>query len=1404
MKPDDGHEGTSQPSKGSRQSKRQAPSRGKPIIVGVGASAGGIAALQAWFEAVPTDLGVAYVIVVHLSPEYRSELASILGKRTKMPVTEVKDRAQLERDHVYVIPPDRRLEISDNEVVARQFDEPRGSRSPIDDFFRSLAGTHGDGFAVLLSGGGSDGSVGLKSIKEHGGVILVQDPREAEFDSMPQNAIATRLADVVLPVRKLAQRFAKLARDRATVTLLAEQLDTQQAAALDEIFSLLRARTGHDFARYKRSTLQRRLARRLQVSGRPKLSEYLQYLRQNAEEVQALFDDLLISVTTFFRDPKAFAALAETVVPKLFDDIREDEGLRLWVPSCATGEEVYSLVMLLLGEAGRRDVQVPIKVFGSDLDEGVLATAREGRYPEAIAADVSEQRLQRFFTKEGSHYRVRPEVRDCALFAAHSMLRDPPFSRLDLISCRNPMIYLERDLQRHVLGIFHYALRPRGYLFLGSSESADGSGLFGIIDKEHRIFQSLDHKTEQALELSSLLLATPAAKTHRAPTKATKQEQAATATLHREALEALAPPSILVDEGLAVVHLSETAGRFLQHPAGQITDDVTRLVRPELQQFLRSALFRAFEKHSATLSPPMPVSYDGLNRKVCVSVQPRLEGKDKARRALVLFLEGDEMEDRGDERAGSTELAQSHQLREELRSSHEQLQLTRENYDSTLEELRAANEELQSVNEEYRSTMEELETSKEELQSINEELQTVNAELRNKLEEISRAHSDLQNLIAATDLGTLFLDLSLRIKRFTPRLGDLFNITASDVGRPITDFTHRLDYAELVDDARRLIDQLAPFEKEVGGHHGGWYLARFRPYRTVDNKIEGVVITFVDISERKAAEKALANSRAQLAHELEIMRRLHGMTMQTVSADNLRSALAEILAAGIELQSADFGAIQLRSAEDGINELFVHHGVAGRRLAALEEASLDPDSATATALHRRERAVIEDVLEANVSERYRRLAVTAGYRAVQATPLISNKRQLLGVLVTHFREPRKLSISEARLLDVLGRYAANLLERLQTEAQLKDLNDRLEHRVRERTERVLEFEGRFRALVEASAQMVWTTNVQGRIVEDSPSWRAFTGQAPEQFLEEGWLQALHPEDRQYVATKWRHCVESQHPFDGEFRIHHANSDSFRWVHIRSVPLRTENGTVGGWVAMGTDVTESKRSATQLRTMAATLTLAEEKERRRIAHILHDDLQQLLFGIQLRVKSLVKSAKMGKANSLAEDAEQAVHWLGDAIDKTRGLSMDLSPPFLEEDEDFGSAVRWLAQRMREVTGLQAKVRVPSDLPPINTDTRVRLFQILRELLFNVAKHAAADKVSVDIGTSDGELRVVVTDSGKGFDVAATMAKHNAGLGLFNIRDRLSFFGGRMDIESAPDKGTVVTISVPLDRIGQGSE
>ncbi len=831
--------------------------------VGIGASAGGLGALQTFLQEIPPDTGAAYVVIVHLEPAHTSELAEILARKAHIPVQQVNRKMQLRPDNIYVIPPNRRLVMTDHHIDAMAFQDPHGRRSPIDQFFRSLADQHGDGFAVVLTGAGSDGALGSKAIKEAGGLILVQDPDEAEYPSMPRSAIATGCADLILPVKELGRQLVELIRTKAHISL--ENFLGGEEETIRGILAHLRSKTGHDFTRYKRSTTYRRIARRMQVRKVELSSEYLALLKRKPEEVESLFHDLLISVTTFFRDPQAFAVLAQKVIPNLYVTGEPAGALRIWVPGCATGEEAYSIAMLFAEEGARHETKRDVQIFASDLDGVALAIAREGRYPLAIEADVSEERLRKYFTGEGDHYRIRREIREMVLFATHSLLKDPPFSKLHLVSCRNLLIYLERELQQQVLATINYALTAGGYLFLGSSETADtAQSYFRVFDRESKIYRSNGPAGEHR-DLPHLNML-PRAPAFPDPGIAVPSGFSPLA-MHQRALELTAPPSMLVDASHQVVHMSEAAGRFVQPSGGQIRNDATELVRPELRFDLRAALHLAFERNEPSLSLAIPVQFNGAPHRVFLQVRPVASSDGGHRQAAVFFIEGDALVELvGDsvevERDQATQ-STIRGLKEELELTRSRLRSSREEFEGANEELRAANEEMQSVNEEYRSTAEELETSKEELQSINEELQTVNAELKIKLDGVSRANNDMQNLMAATEVGTLFLDSQLRIKRFTPAITELFNIKAPDEGRSITDFTHRLDYPTFIEDARTVLKERTVIEREIESN-GNWYLTRLRPYRTTDDHIEGVVCTFVDVTSRLKTEEALRASEARL------------------------------------------------------------------------------------------------------------------------------------------------------------------------------------------------------------------------------------------------------------------------------------------------------------------------------------------------------------------------------------------------------------------------------------------------------------------------------------------------------------------------------------------------------------
>ena len=1008
------------------------PARPRISVCGIGASAGGVEALQQFFLAVAPDLGLAYVVIVHLAPDHKSELPAILSRCTTMPVVQVGDSQQepLEPNHVYVIAPDRKLEITESAVGASPFEQPRGHRTAIDLFFRSLASTQSDGFAVLLSGSGSDGVLGARAVKERGGLILVQDPDEATHPGMPRAAISTGVADIVLPVRELAVRLGELARTRPRLQVTESEGGATEVGAPDDeralwdVLDFLLQRTGHDFSKYKRSTVLRRLERRMQLARKPTIPEYLTFLRASSTEPQELLNDLLISVTMFFRDPDAWAALQAQVIGPLVEHADPDTQLRAWVAGCATGEEAYSVAILFREEFDRRKRAPNFVVFATDVDDGALAVAREGRYPQAISADVSESRLEHYFKREDDHYLVTTEVRDHVVFAAHSLLRDPPFSRVHLIACRNVLIYLDRELQEQVMGVFRYAGRDDAILFLGMSESASDE-LFHPVDKKHRLFGMRQREDGRRPVLPDIL-GPPLARPRHG--RDLRVSASIASEIHLSALEHVAPPSVVVDERWNVIHVSPTAARFFQQGAGALARRLTELVRPEIRDELYALLQRAADDPAPQLSAFFPVRFDGLPRRMAVLVQQPPQGDDGRRDMLVTFLDAGPAitETPGIEQEPSNELVRA--LRDKLRLAEQHVEGMQDDHHLTTEDLRSANEELQSLNEEYRSTTEELETSKEELQSINEELHTVNQELKVKLDEVSRSNDDLANLMAATNVASLFLTSDLRIKRFTPQLGEIFKVKSRDLDRPISDLKHTLDY-DLEEDARRVLATLVPLEREARSAAGRTYIVRLGPYRTTRGRdVDGVVATFIDVSAIKGAEEALRQSEARLASELNVLRRLHAMTLSVATASTMPEALDYVLTAAIDLHAADFGAVQLLDPDSHTLRIVAQKGFPPAFLERSAVVDDEGESASARALRTRHTVQVADIATDAAFAPYRAAAADAGFQAVQSAPLIGSDGIVAGVLSVHFRTQHLFTERDRQLGDVLGSIAADLIE----------------------------------------------------------------------------------------------------------------------------------------------------------------------------------------------------------------------------------------------------------------------------------------------------------------------------------------------------------------------------------------
>jgi two-component system CheB/CheR fusion protein len=833
-------------------------------VVAIGASAGGLEAFQELFRQMPADTGFAFVLIQHLSPRHETLIPELLAPLTRMPVRTVEDETVIEANQIYVMPPHGTLTVDDCVLYLSKPARTGGRRSPIDRFFRSLAEDQEDeAVAIVLSGTGTDGALGLKAIKERGGLTLVQAPETARHDSMPRGAILTGAADHILAVERMPARLVehqKRLRDGQGGS--PERFREEIVGYLGKICAILRREAGHDFRHYKQSTLVRRVRRRMTESRSASVYAYVESLNNDTQEVEQLFRDLLISVTHFFRDPEAFDLLAANVIPRLFEGKDADGFVRVWVPGCATGEEAYSLAILLREHMATLENPPQVQVFATDIDAQALEGARQALYPEGIANQISAGRLERFFVRHGNMYQLAREIRDLCLFSLHNLIADPPFSRLDLVSCRNLLIYLEGDLQKKVLSLFHYALRPGGFLFLGPSEMVAGQpALFRTIDKKHRLFQSRDTVTRPPfsfpLSERGRLGIRPAEELQR---RAAPRQLEVARTFEAILLDSYAPACVVVNEGGDIVYFSPRTGRYLEPPSGTPTVNVVDMARKGLRLDVRTALHKAVNSRVQVVHENVAFDLDGAAQRVNVVVRPMPElGEDPG---LFMIVFQDVVAVAGEPQAyvEPGEIAADdpivRRLEAELRSTKDHLQATLEELESSNEELVSSNEELLSMNEELQSANEELQTSKEELQSVNEELETVNAELKKKLDELDRANGDLQNLFQSTRLATVFVDRELRIKKFTPAAVEVFRLIDGDVGRPIADIAPRFPGGTLVEEIQEVLRTLATRERQIPiEENGAWYLLRILPYRTIEDVIDGVVLTFLEITELKQEEE---------------------------------------------------------------------------------------------------------------------------------------------------------------------------------------------------------------------------------------------------------------------------------------------------------------------------------------------------------------------------------------------------------------------------------------------------------------------------------------------------------------------------------------------------------------------
>ena len=843
-------------------------------IVGIGASAGGLEALEQFLRQTPPESGMAFVIIQHMDPTHKGIMPELLQRTTEMEVFQVRDRMRVKMDCVYVIPPNKDMSILNGVLHLFEPTAPRGLRLPIDFFFRSLAADRREhGIGVILSGMGSDGTMGLTAIKEKGGVALVQEPSSARFDSMPRSAIKAGLADLVAPAEHLPVKLIDYLRHALTIEKTELLLEEKDQSALEKVLILIRSKSGHDFSMYKKNTIYRRIERRMSIHQLNRIAAYVRYLQENSQEVELLFKELLIGVTSFFRNPAAWEQLREETIPALLAGRPAGGTLRAWCVGCSTGEEAYSLAIAFKEalEEVKPTENFTLHIFATDLNRDTIDKARQGVYPAAIAADVSPERLRRFFIKEENGYRIGKDIREMVTFATQNIIMDPPFTKLDILLCRNLLIYLTPELQKKLVPLFHYSLKPGGVLFLGGAETVGAfTDLFASLNIKSRLFL----RRESVMRAEPLIFPALFAPALRGvPKELTMLNPAANLKSFADQLllQQFSPPAVLVNDKGDILYISGRTGKYLEPAAGKANWNIFAMAREGLRFDLGNAFQKANRQKEAITVKNLKIKGDGDARTVNITIQT-IEEPD-ALRGMVMIVFTDvatPLKKKKSSRVKSdlSDNARVLELEQELRHVREELQTIREEMQSSQEELKSTNEELQSTNEELQSTNEELTTSREEMQSLNEELQTVNAEQQSKMDELSRVNNDMKNLLNSTEIVTVFLDNNLHVRRFTTGADKLFKLIPGDVGRPLSDIVSNLLYPDMTEEARGVLRTLVFSEKQIAATDGRWFSVRIMPYRTMEDVIGGVVITFLNITAAKMLETELRKENARLKESL--------------------------------------------------------------------------------------------------------------------------------------------------------------------------------------------------------------------------------------------------------------------------------------------------------------------------------------------------------------------------------------------------------------------------------------------------------------------------------------------------------------------------------------------------------
>lgn len=1406
-----------------------------PPVAGIGASAGGLDAFKKLFTAMPADSGIAFVLIPHLDPKHESLMVELIGRHTRMPVVEAEDGAPVEANRVYIIPPNKYMRISGGVLRLSGPVERGGPQTSIDLFLRSLGEDKREqAICIILSGTGAHGALGLKAVKAAGGMAMVQDPDTADYPAMPRSAIATDLADYVLPVEQMPPALIKYVQHYYVNGDKAGAERKEAVDYLNQVLALVKARTKLDFRHYRKKMLARRVERRMSLSHFDRIADYLSFLGEHPDEMRRLSRDLLISVTSFFRDPEAWQALATQVIAPLVRAKESVAPIRVWCAGCATGEEPYSLGILLLEQLAFAQKSCPIQIFATDVDDAALDVARRGIYPESISADVAPERRARFFTRVSeSSYQVSKQLRETVIFARQNLISDAPFSKLDLVVCRNLLIYVEQEMQKKLINLLHFALNEAGWLFLGSSETIGRNvDLFEPVSSKSRIFRRIGPSRANNLQFPVAPMSEPRqAKAAMAPGKPAAPprlpELAQTFLLRRFALAC-----VVIKRNYEVLHFAGPTEDYLIQPGGAPTHDLLALARPGLASKLRVVVQRAIRENSAQRSNDVMMRHGNVSRRVNIDVEPLTLSKQTEGLLLIAFQEqpigaGETLAE-AKTRTQSADSDLLRQLEQELETTREDLQSTIEELESSNEELKGSNEEIMSMNEELQSANEELETSKEELQSLNEELTTVNNQLHDKVQELELANNDMANLFNCTEIAIVFLDPSLCIKQFTPATTRLLKLIATDVGRPLGDIVMKFTDDDLLRDAQRLLQDPTPREKEVPTEDGRWCARRIVPYRTLDDRIAGVVITFVDITEHKQAADAVVRRLAAIVEssaDAIFSKDLDG-TIRTwnVCAERLYGYTAnEVVGRSVRLTIPDdrveewTQALSRLARGDHVEQLETERVRKGgeRITVAVTYSPLRDGSGKIIGAS----ATVRDISERKRAEQALRLQGQVAANLAEGVGLVrvrdgvivyTNERyeqlfgyspgELLGrhVSILNAGQGRTPVETAEKIIRTLRENAAwngevhnvkkdgtpfwtyaNVSTFEHPEhgtvwiAALADITERkaAESALQDREERL-------RAILETAADAIITINNRGIIQSVNRATERMFGYAAAEMLGQNVNMLMSSPYREahdgylarYAQTKEQHIIGISREVDARRKDGSVFPTDLAVSEIEHLGLFT---------GIHRDLTERKQ-------LERDVVEASSLEQRRIGQALHDSTGQELTALGLLAETLTQT--LDKESSAGVPlAAKIREGLNRALTQVRAYARGLIPVEIDS-RGLLAALAELASRTQEIDGVNCTFDSSGNVTIGDNQVCTHLYYIAQEAVTNALRHGKPRNIAISLEADSSSVTLRVRDDGIGLTSAPSEAK---GMGLNIMRYRAGLVDGHLAVERGKPAGTVIT-------------